>query len=113
MTFTLEAGQGQAGWKVRYIDEAIAAGSGGTIEVDGDAIIEVTLTGIALPTELDEGLWDDGEIDVQGEGIVEIIDQSVFEGQQQIFIGTTGLNDFSVERLDDPRRSYLDVDHAS
>lgn len=113
VTFTLEAGQGVAGWDVRYVEDAIAAGSGETIEVDGDAIIEVTLTGMALPPELDEDLWDDGQIDVQGEGIVEIIDQSVYEGQQQIFIGTTGLNDFLVERLNDPRRIYLDVDHAS
>ena len=113
VTFTLEAGEGQAGWNVRYVEEAIAAGSGQTIEVDGDAILQVTLTGMALPPELDEDLWDDGQINVQGEGIVEIIDQSVYEGRQQIFIGTTGLNDFSVERLDDPRRIYLDVDHDS
>jgi hypothetical protein len=113
VTFTLDAGEGVAGWDVRYVEEAVAQGSGMSVDIEGDAIIEITLTGMALPPELDEDLWDEGEIFVDGDGIVEIIDLSVFEGQQQIFVGTTGLNDFSVDRLDDPQRIYLDVGHGS
>jgi hypothetical protein len=113
VTFTLEGDDRLAGWNVRYVDSAVAHGSGHSVDVDGDAILEVTLTGMALPPELDEDLWDDGRIHVGGDGIVEIVDRSVYEGQQQIFIGTTGLHAFSVDRLSDPQRVYIDVSHGS
>ena len=113
VTFTLEGDDALAGWNVRYVDGAVAHGSGHQVDVEGDAILEVTLTGMALPPDLEEDLWDDERIAVEGDGIVEIVNLSVYEGRQQIFIGTTGLNDFSVDRLEDPQRVYIDVDHAS
>ena len=113
VTFTLEGDDALAGWNVRYVDDAVAHGSGQPVEVEGDAILQVTLTGMALPPDLEEDLWDDERIAVDGNGIVEIVDLSVYEGQQQIFIGTTGINGFSVDRSSDPQRIYIDVDHAS
>lgn len=113
VTFTLEGDDALAGWNVRYVDAAVAPGSGHTVDVDGDAILSVTLTGMALPPDLDEDLWDDERIAFDGEAIIEIVDVSVFEGQQQIFLGTSGRNGFSVERLDDPQRIYIDVSHDS
>ncbi len=112
VTFTLEGDDALAGWNVRYVDDAVAHGSGKPVDVEGAAILQVTLTGMALPPDLDEELWDDERISVEGDGIVEIVDLSVYEGQQQIFIGTTGLNGFSVDRLSDPQRVYIDVDHG-
>lgn len=44
---------------------------------------------------------------------MEIVDHSVHEDQQQAFVDTTGLNDVSVERVDDPQRIELIVDHAA
>lgn len=111
VAFTLGAGEGRAGWRVRYVDEAIEQGSGRTIDVEGDAIIEVILTGMAYPTELDEDLWDGGRISVNGPGIVEVVDSNIYEGWHQIFIGTTGANVFLVDRLSDPQRVFIDVDH--
>ncbi len=113
VTFTLAGDDALAGWTVRYIDGPVAHGSGESVEVDGDAVLEVTLTGMALPPDLDEDLWDDERISVDGDGIVEIVNRSVFEGRQQIFIGTTGINGFSVDRLSDPQRVYIDVEHGS
>ena len=113
VTFTVEGADELAGWNVRYVDEAIAHGSGETVQVDGDAILQLNLTGMALPPDLDEDLWDGETISHDGEGIVQIVDRSVYEGQHLIFIGTTGLNDFSVDRLADPQRIYIDVAHDS
>ncbi|MFA9445744.1 S-layer homology domain-containing protein [Egicoccus sp. AB-alg6-2] len=113
VTFTLEGSDDLAGWDVRYVDEAVAQGSGQHVDVDGDAIIEVNLTGMALPGDTDEERWDEGRIRVDGAGIVEIVDLSVYEGHQQIFIGTTGHVPFTVDRLADPQRVYLDVTHGS
>ncbi len=113
VTFTLEGDDALAGWNVRYVDEAVADGSGESVDVAGEAILEVTLTGMALPPDLEEDLWDDERIVADGEGIVEIVNFSVFEGEQQIFVGTTGINGFSVDRLSDPQRVFVDVDHDS
>jgi hypothetical protein len=113
VTFTVEGADALAGWNVRYVDEAVAHGSGERVEVDGEAILQLNLTGMALPPDLDEDLWDGERIAFAGDGIVEIVDRSVYEGQHLVFIGTTGLVDFSVDRLDQPQRVYIDVAHAS
>lgn len=113
VTFTIE-GDGEAGWRVRYVDEAIAHGSGQTVEVDGEAILEVQLVGAALPPDLDFDVWSpEDPIAFGGDGIVEIVDLSVYEGQHQIFIGTTGVQPFTVNWLTDPQRVYIDVEHSS
>lgn len=117
VTFTLEGDDGEAGWRMRYVDEARQDGSGNPVEVDGDAVLEVRLEGLALPFDLpddvEERLWDQGRVSLDGDAIVEIVDAGVFEGQQQLFIGTRGLLAFEVARLDDPQRVYVDVQHPS
>jgi hypothetical protein len=110
-TFTLDAGEGLAGWRIRYVDEARALGSGDVIDVDGDAILRVLLEGMALPPDLDEDTWDGGRAILGGAAIVEVVDDGVFEGQHQLFIGTTGLHHFEVTRRSDPRRVVVDVQH--
>jgi hypothetical protein len=112
VTFELDAGEGPAGWRVFYVDEALATGSGNPVDVDGDAILMVLLEGMALPPELDEELWDEERVEFGGAGIVEVVDVGWFEGQHQLFIGTTGLHDFDVSRLADPERVYIDVHHG-
>lgn len=47
-----------------------------------------------------------------GDGIVEVEVGSVFAGRHQVFIGTTGRQPFSVDRLSDPPRVFIDVAHA-
>jgi hypothetical protein len=98
VTFDLNGAEGTAGWHARYVDQAIEHGSGRTIDVDGTAIIEVVLTGMGLPFELDEDLWDDDRIVIGGEGIVEIVNRHVYEGRHQFFVGTTGLHPFVIDR---------------
>jgi len=109
VTFTLEGDERRPGWRIQYVDEAIAHGSGKEIDVEGDAILQVVLTGMALPPELDEDLWDEEVLVTDGDAIVEVVDVGVFEGQQLLFIGTTDVHPFGAARLDDPHRVYIDV----
>lgn len=117
VTFTLEGDDEEAGWRVQYVDEARSAGSGNPVDVEGEAVLQVILTGMAippdLPADIEAALWDEGSASLDGEGIVEIVDDGVFEGQQQLFIGTTGLNPFSVQRAEDPQRISIDIAHTA
>jgi hypothetical protein len=113
ITFDLNGAEGTAGWHARYVDQAIEHGSGRTMDVAGTAIIEVVLTGMGLPFELDEDLWDDDRIVIGGEGIVEIVNRHVYEGRHQFFVGTTGLHPFVIDRATDgAQRIHLEVDHT-
>jgi hypothetical protein len=112
-SFTVEGGDGVAGWQIRYVDDPVANGRGDPVDVEGDAVIEVTLTGMALPPMLDEDVWDEDAYRVGGEGIVEVVDAGVFEGRHQLFVGTTGLNHVVVDRAEDPQRVLVDVAHGS
>lgn len=110
-TFELTDGAGRAGWRIRYVDEARALGSGDPIEVEGDAIIQLLLEGMAMPSELDEPTWDAGSIGLDGAAIVEVVDDGMFEGQHQLLIGTTDVLPFTIRRLADPQRVIVDVVH--
>ncbi len=104
VTFTLTNDEGTAGWRMRYVDAARQEGSGHELEVEGDAIIEVVLTGTAPPdTTIDF------DASFGGDAVVEVVDGGWFEGRHQLFLGTTGLHDFGAAQLDAPRRVYLDV----
>lgn len=113
VTFTLDGDDGLAGWRVGYVDDAIEHGSGHRIDVAGDAILEVTLTGMAFPPDLAEAPWAGGRVAVGGPGVVEVVDRGVYEGQQQLFIGTTGRHPFAVARHLGPQAVVVDVDHGA
>jgi hypothetical protein len=113
VTLLLEGGDGLAGWDVRYVDHAVTHGSGDEVEVAGDRILEVTLTGMALPPAQDGDLWAEERLVTDGDGIVEIVNRHVYEGRHQLFIGTTGTAAYSVEREAGPQRVVIDVAHHS
>ncbi len=106
-------GQGQAGWNIRYVDEARAAGSGQPIDVDGDAILQVNLTNIALPPDAPAGVepWDGPDrLALPGTGpTVEVVEDIVFEGVHTFFVGVTDRLPFQVNRLDSSQRVVIDV----
>jgi len=117
VTLTFEGDERSAGFRIQYVDEAREQGTGDLIDIQGEAIIRVILTGMALPPDLDEDLEDavmeliNSRIALDGPGIAEVVVGIVFEGQQQVFIGTTGRQDFTVGRLDGPQRVFIDVEH--
>jgi hypothetical protein len=100
-------GEGQPGWNARYVDDAVQQGSGYDADVDGDAVIEIRMSGATYPEEGDDH-WSD-DITVDGDGIVEVVHGPIFEGIQQIFVGTTGVNGFSLDRHDGG--FHIDVTH--
>ena len=101
---------GQAGWRVEYVDEPSAQGSGDRVPVDGEAALAVLITGTGYP-------MDTGQEEVSGDpalpgdlGVVEdVVLGAVFEGQYEAFIGTSGEQPFRVFRLGDPERVVVDV----
>lgn len=109
VTFTLAGDDAFAGFRVEYVEDAVQAGSGNVIDVAGDAVVLVTLIGMALPPDLDEELWGEGRLETGGELILEVVDGGVFEGRQQLFLGLSDLHDFGAARIDDPQRVYIDV----
>jgi hypothetical protein len=112
VTFTLDGDEGLAGWEVRQVDHPVAHGSGTEVDVDGATVLEVNLTGMALPPEHDEPAWDADRTVIDGDGVVEMVNQHVYEGRHQVFLGTTGPGSFSVDREADPQRVVVDVAHA-
>lgn len=115
VTFTLEGDDGDVGFRARYVDDPRSAGSGFEVDVAGEAVLQLSLVGMALPGDLPQDvqdrLWQEQSVAVDGAGIVEIVNDSIFEGQQELFIGTTGVNAFDVGHLDDPQRVVVDVQH--
>lgn len=115
VTFTLEGDDGDVGFRARYVDDPRSAGSGFEVDVEGEAVLQLSLQGMAIPGDLPEDvqdrLWQEESVAVDGAGIVEIVNDSLFEGQQELFIGTSGVNAFDVGHLDDPQRVFVDVQH--
>ena len=107
-------GKGQAGWDVRYVDEARSAGSGFPVDVEGGAILKVILRNIALPPDAPTGVepWDGPERLHPGQGdgpVAEVVEDTVYEGQHTFFIGLTDTVPFQVHRLGSPQRVVVDV----
>ncbi len=105
------AGNGLAGWHVRYVKSAHSQGSGEPVEVAGSATLEVTLTNMGYPADV-EGPSYDGPKRIRPSGteaIREIVNDNVYEGQHVFFVGAVRELPFRVFRLDDPQRVVLDI----
>ncbi|MDP8960024.1 MAG: hypothetical protein M3N32_00085 [Actinomycetota bacterium] len=104
-------GNGRAGWLAEYVEQALAQGSGDPVEVGGDATLEVTLTNIAYPTDAPADAYDgpDRMRARNTQAIVEVVYGTTFEGQTQLWVGTTQRLPFRVFALQDPDRVVVDV----
>jgi hypothetical protein len=104
-------GTGTPGWDVRYVDQASSQGSGDPVEVAGDAVLQVTITGAGLPT--DTGVTEfDGPSPLPGAGtetVTEVVFDHTFEGTTVAFVGTTAEVPFRVYALSDPQRVVVEV----
>ena len=108
-------GTGTPGWDVRYVDEATGQGSGNSIPVQGDAILQVTITGVGYPTET--GIEEyDGSAPLPGAGtevVTEVVWDSTFEGTSVAFVGLAEELPFRVYLLENPARVVLEVVHRA
>jgi hypothetical protein len=106
-------GDGRPGWRVEYVDQATDDGSGHAVQVDGEAILRVSLPGTANP--MDSGAEEfpgDRIAPDDTESVDEIVYRYWFEGYTTAFLGIDeGKRPFRVFLLEDPTRVVLDVQH--
>ncbi|NNU27721.1 AMIN-like domain-containing (lipo)protein [Isoptericola sediminis] len=103
-------GTGTPGYRVQYVEEAVEPGSGETVDVAGDAVLQVEITGSAMPT--DSGVTEYGGDPVAGPGgsIEQVVYRFVFEGTTTAFVGVDGEpRPFQAFTLEDPVRLVVDV----
>ena len=101
---------GQAGWRVEYVDQATAQGSGKPVELDGEAALSVVITGTGYPMDTGQEEVSDDPALPGGLAVVQDVDLGgVYEGQYQAYLGTSGEQPFRVFRLGDPERVVVDV----
>lgn len=111
IVFDIE-GEGEAGWMARYTDRAAAQGSGADIELEGDVVLDISVTGAALPFDIDATPFaaervDPGDLAV----VLDIANDNIFEGNHHFVIGLSDRTPFRVFSLDDPQRVVLDIQH--
>src|SRR3954466_906713 len=104
-------GTGSPGWDVRYVDQASSQGSGEAIDVAGDAVLQVSLTGAGYP--YDTGVTEysaAGPLTAAGtENVTEVVFDATFEGTTEAFVGTKTRAPFRVYLLQNPTRVVLEV----
>lgn len=106
-------GSGKPGWRVEYVDEASDDGSGHAVQVDGDAILRVSISGTATPTDSGvEEFSGDRIAPEDTESVDEIVYRYWFEGYTTAFLGIDeGERPFRVFLLENPTRVVVDVQH--
>lgn len=103
---------GEPGWTVEYTDDPRQDGSGNPVEVQGEATLEVRISGVGYP--MDTGVADapgQPAVPPAAEVVEEVEDAALFEGVFQAFVGTSRKAPFRVFRLADPPRVVVDVRH--
>ena len=107
VVFDLE-GADTPGWRVEYVDAAITDGKGEEIAVDGDATLQVIITGFRYPEKDETPAMGSYEAE-DAELVEEVFVSGIFEGQNQAFIGLDHQAPFRVFVLPDPSRVVVDV----
>jgi hypothetical protein len=103
-------GAGTPGWDVRYVDAASSQGSGEPIDVAGDAVLQVTLTGAGYPYDTGVEEYSGGHVSASGtRAVTEVAFDGTFEGTSVGYVGTAGRAPFRVFLLDSPTRVVVDV----
>ncbi|MFC9893733.1 hypothetical protein ACFVMC_08575 [Nocardia sp. NPDC127579] len=105
-------GTGMPGWSVQYTDRAVQDGSGSPIDVAGQSVLEVRITGSAYP--FDSGVepyaGPDPAADPNAPGIAGVYRTAVYEGITQSFIGVNADRPaFTVSALSNPPRLVIDI----
>jgi hypothetical protein len=104
-------GTGTPGWDVRYVDEASSQGSGEPVDVAGEAVLQVTVTGAGYPddTGVTEYAGPDPLSVADTEVVTEVAFDATFEGTTVAFVGTTARWPFRVYLLENPARVVVEV----
>ena len=107
------AGAGLPGWDARYVPEARSEGSGFPVQVTGEAVLRLALTGVGLPGDTGVAPYPGpGRLAPGYPAVREVVLDSTFEGQTVTFVGTAAERPFRVYRLQNPDRVVVEVLHA-
>ncbi|RVW06047.1 AMIN-like domain-containing (lipo)protein [Rhodococcus spongiicola] len=108
------SGTGTPGWRADIVEAAIQQGSGHTIPMHGQGILQVLIDGSSIPSTIGvEPYSGPNPLEVENPGVVtEVQDAGVFEGTTQTLIGLSKPETpFHVYTLSDPTRLVVDVAH--
>jgi hypothetical protein len=108
-------GDGTPGYRIAYTDEPVGDASGLPVEVAGATALQVTLVGVAIPGEEPEGATTflDDVLGPDGGVILEVVNESLFEGYHTFFVGLDEQLPFVLGLLDDPTRLVVDLVHTT
>lgn len=104
---------GVPSWRVDWVDEPVAAGSGMPLDVEGDSYLQLTVEGLDWLNS--EQFYNSGDA-VEGastEELEEVYFGVLFEGQQQLFLGLDDTTSYRVFTLEEPSRLVVDIKHDS
>lgn len=106
------AGDGAPEWRVAYVDVAIDDPRGQEVELRGEAVLELIVTGARYPEESEyDQVLAAGTRDVGLESVEQVHVSGIFEGQVQLLVGLREKAPFRVFTLTDPVRLVVDVQH--
>lgn len=108
------SGQGRPGWTAEYVDDPTLDGSGRPVDLAGDRVLQVRVTGVVPPTAEGAEPWEGPEENAvtQSGGIVDqVVRGPLVEGTQQLFVGLGSAQPFRVFSMEDPARVVLDLYH--
>jgi hypothetical protein len=103
---------GVPGYRVEYVDDPRQQGSGDPVDVTGDAVLQVIVTGTGYPFDTGEEEAEDATLGGDLELVEDVELGAVFEGQYEAWIGLSQQRPFTVTVLSDPARVVVDVQHA-
>jgi hypothetical protein len=106
-------GAGTPGWRAEYVEEAVSDEVVGEVDLAGDAIIRVSVSGVSLPVtegELDLSQMAEGHYDAsQAEVVQDVFASGIFEGWSSTVVGLDAQAPFRVFTLTEPTRLVVDV----
>jgi hypothetical protein len=107
-------GTGTPGWDVRYVDEAVSQGKGEPVEVAGDAVLQVSITGAGYPYDTGVPEWSgpDPLSVADTEVVTEVSFDATFESTTVAFVGTVARSPFRVYLLEGPTRVVVEIADA-
>lgn len=106
------AGTGTPGWRVEYVDAAVEDPTGETVDLAGDSVLQVVVTGAAYPFETGATEFPLRQpVTAAGTTVVgEAVLLGTFEAQSQALVGVTGAPaPFRAYLLENPTRVVVDV----
>ncbi len=106
-----EFADSRPGYRVEYVSEAVACGSGMRVEVAGNAVLQVRMQPAVAHSEDGVPTFPSQELTPSLASIVEVIQTCDFEGEVTWVVGLTEEVDFSLFTYPGPFGIAIDVAH--